>query len=343
MEELIVPLLDLNDHDRVQEYEDFVQNHPQGHLMQSTKWIQVKEGWDGDYVYLTDDQDRIKACLSILSVKNDGEHAFLYAPRGPVCDFHDTDLVTDLIKEAQVVADKHKAFLLRMDPETLHDPDLVEKYRDLGYTFRSAEQEDEHVFSNPRFHMMTDLRGHDEESLLMAFTSNNRRKIRKTYKNNLQTHYLTVDDEGYDQALDDFYELTQIMAERQGITHRPKDYFDRLMHSFEDAKLFQTYHEDDLLATCILVSYNKKSFYMYAASSNKKRNLNGSLQENYEAMKYALARGSEEYDMGGVFGFDKSDGLYRFKKIFTGHEGLKEFMGELDVVYDQDLYDDFIS
>lgn len=340
---MTVPVLDLNDQTRVNEYENFVKNHPNGHLMQSTNWIKVKEGWESDYVYLTDDDDKIVAALSILSVKNDGEHAFLYAPRGPVCDFHDTELVDRLIKEAQPIADKHKAFLLRMDPETLYDEDLVQAYRDLGYDFRSREQNDEGVFSNPRHHMIADLEGHDKESMLMEYTSNNRRKIRKTYKNDLETHVITVEDDGFEDALDRFYELTKIMAERQEITHRPKEYFDHLMHAFDDAKMYETYHEDDLLSTCIVVTYNKKSFYMYAASSNTKRNLNGSLQTNYEAVKYAIDNDIAEYDMGGVFGFDKSDGLYRFKKIFTGHEGLKEFIGELDVVYDRDLYEDFIN
>lgn len=338
-----LPVLNLNDEKRVQEYEEFVNSSEYGHLMQSTNWIKVKAGWESDYVYLTDEDDQIKAALSILSVKNDGEHAFMYAPRGPVCDLHDTELVDQLIQEAKPVAEKHKAFLLRIDSETPHDGELVEKYRELGYTFRSTEQEDEHVFSNPRFHMMVDLEGHDDESMIMSFTSNNRRKIRKTYKNNLTTNILTVNDAEYENALDRFYDLTKVMAERQEITHRPKEYFNNLMHAFEDAKLFETYHEDDLLSTCILVSYNKKSFYMYAASSNTKRNLNGSLQTNFEAIKYAIDHGKKEYDMGGVFGFDESDGLYRFKKIFTGHDGLKEFIGELDVVYNQEMYEDFIK
>lgn len=338
-----LPILDMTDEKRVQEYEAFVENSPNGHLMQSTNWIQMKGAWESDYVYLTDENDKIKAALSILSVKNDGEHAFMYAPRGPVCDFHDTALVDALIKEAEPVAKKHQAFLLRLDPETLYDEELVSAYRDLGYTFRSREQEDEHVFSNPRHHMMTDLEGQDEESIMSAFTSNDRRKIRKTYKNDLHTRIVTAEDDDFEKAIDDFYELTKVMAERQGITHRPKAYFENLMHAYDDAKIFETYHEDDLLATCIVVSYNKKSFYMYAASSNTKRNLNGSLQTNFEVIKYAISQGKSEYDMGGVFEFDKSDGLYRFKKIFTGHEGLKEFIGELDVVYDQARYEDFIK
>lgn len=92
-----VPVLDIKDKKRLNEYENFIKNHPNGHLMQSTNWIKVKEGWESDYVYLTDKDDQIIAALSILSVKNDGEHAFMYAPRGPVCDFHDTDLVDALI------------------------------------------------------------------------------------------------------------------------------------------------------------------------------------------------------------------------------------------------------
>lgn len=337
-----MPILDINDLKRVTEYEAFVSSSPDGHQMQSLNWSKVKEGWESDYVYLTDENDEIYAAMSILSVKNDGVHAFMYAPRGPVCDFYDIQTVQKLIEEAKPIAEKHQAFLLRMDPEVPFDQDLVDEYRALDYDFRSREQ-DEHAFSNPRHHMIVDLTGQDEESLMMSMTSRDRNKLRKTYRENLQTRRVALSDSDYEQVLDDFYELTKIMAERQGITHRPKAYFDRVMKSFPDASFFETYHEGDLLSSSLVVCYNQKAFYMYAASSNEKRNLNASIQMNFEAIKYALKQNMKQYDMGGVFELDSSDGLYRFKKIFTGDEGLKEYIGELDIVYDRELYEDFVQ
>lgn len=100
------------------EYEDFVANSPHGHMMQSVNWSQVKSNWRADFVYLRGADGSIKAALSILSIANDGQHSFLYAPRGPVCDLANVELVSALTKEAQPVIEKHNGFLLRMDPES---------------------------------------------------------------------------------------------------------------------------------------------------------------------------------------------------------------------------------
>jgi hypothetical protein len=46
--------------------------------------------------------------------------------------------------------------------------------------------------------------------------------------------------------------------------------------------------------------------------------------------------------MGGIFSTDaSSDGLYRFKRKFVRKDDYTRFVGELDVVYDEDLYKEF--
>ncbi|HSL87486.1 MAG TPA: peptidoglycan bridge formation glycyltransferase FemA/FemB family protein, partial [Bacteroidales bacterium] len=68
-----------------------------------------------------------------------------------------------------------------------------------------------------------------------------------------------------------------------------------------------------------------------------------SVQTNFEAIKYSIEQNMEEYDFGGVYHFDTSDGLYTFKYHFCGKDGRKEMLGELDVVYNNDLYTEFIK
>lgn len=339
-----MPVLDLNDDIMVGKYESFILESTHGHMLQSVNWRKVKNNWDADYVYLEDEQGNIRAALSILSVKNDEESAFMYAPRGPVCDFYDTEIVMELINEAKHVIQKRNGFLLRMDPEVLQDDELVKKYRELGFKFRSSEQNNIKTFTNPKHNMILNLENKTDEDIMDAFTSNQRRKIRKTYKIGLQTRVIRVSDEMFEEALERFYSLTIDMSKRQGILYRPKDYFVRLLNAYEDACFFETYDvEGEVLSSCIVVSYNKKSFYIYAASSDNKRNFNASIQMNYEAILYALKNGYTQYDMGGVFNFDVSDGLYTFKYNFCGSEGHKEFIGELDVVLDEERYNSFIA
>lgn len=338
-----MPILNENNPYEVEKYERFVESSPHGHMMQSVNWAKVKSNWDKDYIYLEDEAGNIRAAMSILSIKNDEIHSFLYASRGPVCDFYDLDTVKALLAEAEPVIQARQAFLLRMDPEVIYDPDLVQSYQDLGLTVRTRG-EAEKSFSNPRNNMMMNLAGKDKDEVNAFLTSKRRNSIRKTYKNGLVTSQFMAGDPGYNRALDTFFELTKIMAERQKITHRPKSYFDRLLHAFPDARIFETKDDGgEVLASGIVVTYNRKSFYIYGASSNNKRNLKAPNQLNYEAIQYAVSRGAEEYDFGGVFDFDTSDGLYAFKKGFCKKEGLREFIGEIDYVLDEALYRDFMK
>lgn len=336
-----MPVLDQNNSEEVKKYEDFIQTSEHGHMMQSMNWAKVKDNWNADYVYLEDNEENITAALSVISIKN-GDHAFMYAPRGPVCDIRDTDTVEKLISETKAIADERNAFLLRMDPEVVYDESIVSTYRKLGYTFRSRDLNNEKSFSNPRHHMILDLPVEKEEDVMSLFKSKHRNKIRKTYKNGLETRKITPQDDNIDEVIDRFFDLTKEMSERQGISHRPKEYFVRLINAFDHAVMFETLDDEgEVLSSCIVVVYNKKAFYIYAASSNAKRKLNASAQMNYEGILYAVSQGCQEYDFGGVYGLDRSDGLYAFKHSFCGEEGLHEFVGELDVVYHEDAYTAF--
>ncbi|PZP94144.1 MAG: hypothetical protein DI581_07325, partial [Staphylococcus capitis] len=50
----------------------------------------VKENWSSDYIYLEENK-QIIAAMSVIGIQNPNGKYFLYAPRGPVCDFRKYD------------------------------------------------------------------------------------------------------------------------------------------------------------------------------------------------------------------------------------------------------------
>lgn len=340
-----MPILDLSNSEEVARYEEFVASSPHGHVMQSLHWAKVKENWDSDYVYLQDDSGNITAALSILSIKNDGEHAFMYAPRGPVCNFRDIDTVKALVKEASPVIEKRNGFVLRMDPEFAYDEEVLANYRNagMGNLVITTRGTDEHSFSNPRMHVIADISMGSHEEYFQTVKRKKRTMIRLPYKHGLETIRLHRNQEGFEKSLDTFYDLTKVMAQRQGITYRPKDYFVRLFNAYPPpaVTLYETKLNDQVLSSAIVLGYNKKAFYIYAASSNEHRELYPNYQMNNEAIKDAIDQGYSEYDMGGIFDLNPAAGLYRFKKTFCGENGLMEMIGQFDWVYNSDAYSKF--
>lgn len=326
----------VNNEKDMERYNEFVRNSRYSKPFQDTNWSKVKDNWTHDFLYVEDNNGKITGALSVIGVKNDNGKYFLYAPRGPVCDFNDYELVESLIKEAEVLKEKYDAFLLRIDPEHIFDEKAIYEYRKRGYDLRTFPT-DTHSFTQPRHSMVLEIADRDEDEILASFSSSTRRNVRKGYKKDLHTIHSTDGT-----AIDTFYELTKIMADRQEIGHRPKEYFERLVE-YMNGHMFTTYCEDQALSSCILIPYNDKAYYLYAASSNEKRNLMPNYQMIWESIKWSKDNGYKYYDFGGVFSLDINDGLYHFKEGFTGIEGINNFIGELDVVYDREKYNEFIN
>ena len=322
-----------NDQDLIR-YNDFIRNSEYARPMQDTNWSKIKSNWTHDFVYLEENK-QIIAAMSVIGIKNTNGKHFLYAPRGPVCDFKDTKLVEALIKEAEPLIDKYDAFLLRMDPELNFDEKLVYDYRKMGYDFRSVGI-DTHAFTQPRYNMIIDLSSQDEDEIFESFSSKGRYNIRKSIRAGIKTICKTDEE-----SLDIFYELTKIMAERQGIGHRPKDYYERLI-KYLDGKIFLSYFEDKPLSASLLIPYGNKVYYLYAASSNEMRNKMPNYNMIWEEIKWCLENNYDYLDLGGTFSLDTNDGLYRFKQSFCYPDKYSNFIGELDVAYDREKYEEFL-
>ncbi|QJC21421.1 lipid II:glycine glycyltransferase FemX [Arcanobacterium buesumense] len=325
-------------------YEDFVGSSPYGTFMQSVGWAQVKNNWDADYVYVEDEAGNIKAAMSLLSISNDGgRSSFTYGPGAPVCDFSDRELVEELIAEAEPVLQDRHSFVLRLGSFELWNQELVDIWRASSYIMRSSESA-RGSFTNPQLVMVLDLDKIDEEDPMISFPASVRNKIRKGEKNGVATRFVTVDSPDYRDVLDKFYQLIETMAERQGIPHRPYDYYDRMMHAFPQARLWITEHvSGKALAGSLGVTYNRAASDVYEASSNDMRQTRPSFQMNYEAIAQAKRDGVDIYDMGGIYTADLSDGLYNFKERICGPDGVREYVGELDVVRNQEKYHEFMA
>lgn len=327
-------ILDINNADEVKKYETFIKTNEHRFLTQDMAWAKIKNNWSEDYVYLEKD-GAIYAAMSILSIKAvDGKY-LLYANRGPVCDIYDKVTVLALLEEVKKL-DKYKdAFLLRFDPAVVYDEKLARLYKDTELKIRTRGT-DEHSFIQPRRNAIIDI-SKSEDDVLASFHSKTRYNIRLSYRKGVTTRLSQLDDD-----LDIFFEETKVMAERNGITYRPKEYFKRLIDNY-NAKIFLSDFEGTPLSSAILIMYKDYAWYMYGASNNLHRNYMPNYQMQWEMIKYAKEHGATRYDFGGIFKLDDEDGLYRFKRGFINDEDFTEYIGEFDLILDDDAYKKYLE
>ncbi|WP_243343442.1 peptidoglycan bridge formation glycyltransferase FemA/FemB family protein [Anaerococcus sp. AGMB09787] len=323
--------LDINDTNQVNKYKDFIKNSQYGSFEQDMRWAELKSGWKSAYFYLEDGAE-IVAALSVIYIRDKIGKNFFYAPRGPVAELNDIDLVIRLLEEAADFARANDGFLLRVDPLFPYDEALIEKYKARGIEIRH----DKTTSSQPLLNMVLAINGRDSEEIFANFSKNTRKHTRKSYRDGIVTK-----DMGR-EGVDILYKHIVDTSERAGINHRPYEYFEKLYSLYEDEiRMSVSYLDDEPLCSSMLISYGNRATSLYGGSSNEFKDMGQNYQINYEEIKFAADKGLAYYDMGGIFDADESDGLYTFKRKFT-EENVEDLIGEIDLVLDQDLYDIYI-
>jgi len=312
------------------EFEEFVRRHPNGSVTQSSLWHDVKNQWVPEIVVVRGDDGEIIAGVSVLVRKFPiVGTSMLYAPRGPVCDLYDADIMGKIQKGVDLVAKKHRAHLYKIDPEVLNsDEKFISLAESMGYKRYLGGTGFETI--QARFNYRLYINGRSEEELLANLTQKTRYNVRVALKHGVEIRVGTRED------LDDFSRLMAVTGERDGFSVRPKAYFERMLDTLgEHVRLYMAYYDGKAVAGAITTNYAGKTCYIYGASGNEHRRIMSTHLIQWEMIRWAVQTGCSVYDFQGVSGnmseYDPLYGLYRFKRGFGGT--LDELAGEFDYVY----------
>ena len=211
-------------------FDEFINQHLNGNFMQKTAWARVKSEWE-PHRFMWSRNGKPIAAVQFLS-----RNGLWYAPKGPIMDYSDEDLISDVLRDISLVTRVGGAKYVKIDP-----PVLVRRrtsnneyisYGGLGLVNQFLREDYEHqgfskILSStiqPRYHMTVSLNREFPDS----FPKKTRRLIRDAIRK-----YVTVGKFGADK-LDDFMGVIKSTEIRQGITLRNKDYFESLFHEFND-------------------------------------------------------------------------------------------------------------
>ncbi|MEG1705020.1 MAG: peptidoglycan bridge formation glycyltransferase FemA/FemB family protein [Clostridia bacterium] len=324
-----MPILDKNDINQVQKYNKFLQDN-NASAMQSLNWGSVKSNWIQEAIYIEENNEIIAVMTILLNKVPVFNSYMMYASRGPVCDINNIDIVKKLIKEANIIAKKYKAFVLKFDPEFKSNEKVKKLYLDNGFNVVQGSN-----VIQPRHNMVLNIANETEENLMKRFAEKTRYNIRVAIKKGVNVRYSRREED-----LKIFYNLYVETTIRDKIGCRPYEYFKRMLDTYDENQLriYIAEHEEIPLSSAIALNYGGKMFYIYGASSNEKRNLMPNYLMQWEMIKWGLENKCNNYDFGGVFEFTNENGLYKFKSGFCKQEGVTEYIGEIDKVYNPVIY-----
>lgn len=321
----------VEDEDSQRKYKEFLEHHERCNFSQSPEWAKVKSNWKNEVILAEDEDGNIIGSLSILIRKIPVFGNLMYAPRGPICDIHDVSVMSQITEGAKELAKKYKAFVLKIEPDIKSDDQV---FRDLiiqlGYKIKDdAKNFREEI--QPRYVFRLDIKDKTEDDVFAGFHQKTRYNIRLAKRKGVEIK------EGTKEDLKDFHKIMIETGARDGFIIRPLSYFEKMYDCLapEHLKVFMAYYDGKPIAGTIPIIYGNKTWYLYGASSNQKRNLMPNYLLQWEMIKMAIKNGSEIYDFRGVSGVvDKNHpqyGLYRFKKGFGAE--FTEFIGEIYIPF----------
>ncbi len=102
-------------------YTKFLEEHKRCNFQQSLEWGRVKSFWKNEVVLAKDSHQNIIGSISILVRKIPIFGYLMYASRGPVCDIHNVEVLTQLTQGIKELAKKYKAMVIKIEPDIKSD------------------------------------------------------------------------------------------------------------------------------------------------------------------------------------------------------------------------------
>lgn len=221
-----------------QAHDAFVKLHPQGDLLQLTKWAETKTltGWYSKRIAVGEEGE-VKGVAQLLFKKVPKlPYTLCYISRGFVTDYSNKLALETLLEYAMQIAKEEKAYAIKIDPDVEVDKgaDALTNLRSLGFKHKGFKEGLSKDYIQPRMTMITPIEKSDEE-LIQSFERRNRSKVRLALKRG------TTVERSNREGLKTFANLMQITGERDGFLTRDISYFQNIydaMNPDGDAELF---------------------------------------------------------------------------------------------------------
>ena len=321
-----MPIVSLSD------WNQFLSTQPNAHLLQTGEWGELKSafGWKPVRIICG------SVGVQILFRKLPLGFSVGYIPKLAV-NSKQSAFSQELWREIDLVCRQNRAIFLKLEPDLLQDAG-PNQLPITNYQLRMSPHN-----IQPPHTIIVDIKDSEEE-ILARMKQKTRYNIRLAEKK-----AVTV------RAWDDieaFHNMMIFTGKRDGFGVHSCEYYQRvydLLHPRQMGELLLAEYEDKPLAALFVAQNGNRAYYLYGASTDEERNRMPTYLLQWEAMKWAKARGCEEYDLWGVPDEEEATleanfetrhdglwGVYRFKRGFGGE--LKRAVQAMDRVYNPLLY-----
>lgn len=318
------------------EWNQYLLRQTDAHLLQTGEWGELKSAFGWKPVRIVNGE----AGVQVLFRKLPLGFTIGYIPKAAF-SFQRLAISERLWREIDMVCRQNRAIFLKLEPDLWDDEKPGTWNLELG-TWNLELRTSPHNIQPPRT-IIVDIKGSEDE-ILACMKQKTRYNIRLAEKKGVTVR--TWED------IESFHEMMLVTGGRDGFGVHSLEYYRHayeLLHPKQMGELLLAEYEGKPLAALFVARSGKRAYYLYGASTDEERNRMPTYLLQWEAMKWAKARGCKEYDLWGVpdeeeatleANFEKQHdglwGVYRFKRGFGGE--LKRAAQAMDRVYNPLLY-----
>ncbi len=319
--------------DRRAQWDQFVDTHQSGHLLQSWSWGELKAqaGWQPRRLALWDGPHMLAAaqvlCRTAPHLPLRAGH-IAYVPKGPVVDWTQPQLCAALLAQLGEYVRAHGALALRIEPDLEENTPSGELARKQVAPFHMRLTKP----VQPLRTIVLDL-APTEQNLLAQMKEKWRYNVRLAARKGVTVRVATSGED-----VRSWYTIYQTTGERDAFGIHSLDYYLHVWELFASRnklRLFLAEHDGQLLGGIFVSLFAGQATYLYGASSNEQRQLMPNYALQWEAIRWAKEQGASSYDFWGIPDTDDADeamaGVYRFKSGWGGR--IVRFLGCYEQVY----------
>jgi lipid II:glycine glycyltransferase (peptidoglycan interpeptide bridge formation enzyme) len=325
--------LRLNRKQNLEGWNDVIRNLPNAHLLQTREWSLIKDpqGWSPLAFTWEDGAGTCQAACLILKrririLPGLLSASILYAPKGPLLDWHDPALVEVVLSDLKGIVREEKSIFIKIDPDIIHSTGVPgsedEKIISEGTRVQDILKSSGWQYSSNQIQFRNtiaiDLNGSDDE-LLLQMKQKTRYNIRLAEKKGVKVRRGSMKDA---PMLSKMYAETSL---RNGFAVRERGYYERVWQTMFDAGMLIfliAEYESEPVAGLILFHFAGRAYYFYGMSTEVHRECMPTYLLQWKAIQISRELGCSVYDLWGAPDeFNESDalwGVFRFKEGLGG-------------------------
>ncbi len=311
------------------DWSSIIQDLPGAHILQSGQWADIKRAnqWIPQYLVWKASEGNIlaAACLHLKTIpiiSRISKACLLYAPRGPILDWTNQELVRQVFDDLERYATQQGAFFLKIDPDVPIAWGVDAVINPVGAAVKNHLSTRKWIYSQDQLQfrntILVDLTL-PMDALLERMKQKTRYNIRLAERKGVTIRI------GVSADLLDLFRMYAETADRDGFIIRTREYYldvwQRLMMDDMAMPLIAEV-QGEPIAALILFRFAKRAYYFYGMSTGKFRDWMPNHLLQWHAIQYAKSHGCDVYDFWGAPDkLDKSDpmyGVFKFKDGFNG-------------------------